>query len=269
MTASREKRDHMSLPQKKVLAAGLLCSVLLITAGCSSGSNTASSTSSTASGVSKTFTVGVVTDLSGPAASEFASSVNGIKAGVGVAAARGYKIKYILADSGTSPSQTLAGAQKLVQQDHVFAVIGLSAVLFSATDYLTSQGIPVVGAAFDGPEWLSPSSDNMFSVIGNLDYTKVYTTTGLFLKSQGVTNLGSLGYSASPSSAAAARSAAASAEAEGIKAGYVNDSFPFGSTNVAPVALAMKSAGVDAIDVDTEPSTVFALDTASSRRVSI
>ena len=109
---------------------------------------------------------------------------------------------------------------------------------------------------------MSPKSTNMFSVIGNLDFTKVYTTTGLFLKSQGVTNLGSLGYSASPSSAAAARSAGVSAEAQGIKAGYLNDSFPFGSTNVAPVALGMKSAGVDAIVVDTEPSTVFALATA-------
>ena len=259
----------MPLRRKRVLGAGLSCLVLVVCASCSSGSGTATTTSSTAgssSGATKTFTVGVLTDLSGPAASEFASSVNGVKAGVGVAATKGYKIKYILGDSQTTTTGVLSEAQKMVQQDHVFAVIALSALTFSAAPYLTSNGIPVVGADFDASEWLQPTSTNMFSVIGNLDFTKVYTTTGLFLKSQGVTNLGSLGYSASPSSAAAARSAAASAEAQGIKAGYVNDSFPFGSTNVAPVALGMKSAGVDAIVVDTEPSTVFALDTALNQQ---
>jgi ABC-type branched-subunit amino acid transport system substrate-binding protein len=206
--------------------------------------------------------VGVLTDLTGPAASESGTSINGIKAGVGVAATMGYKIKYIVADTATSPSQALSGAQQLVEEDHVFAVIGLSSLLFEASDYLTSNGVPVVGAAFDGPEWLLPKSDNMFSVIGNQDYTKVFTTTGLFLKGQGVTNLGAIGYSISPSSAAAARASAVSAQQQGIKSGYLNDSFPFGSTNVAPAALAMKSAGVNGLVADTEPSTVFALATA-------
>jgi branched-chain amino acid transport system substrate-binding protein len=254
------------MPQRKkrFLAAGLTGVVLVIAAACSSSSGTPSSTTAatTSSGGTKTFTVGVLTDETGPAASEFATAVQGIKAGVGVAATRGYTIKYVVGDTQTSPSQTLAVAQQMVQQDHVFAVIGLSALTFSAAPFLTSNGIPVVGAAFDSSEWLSPKSYNMFSVIGNQDFTKVYTTYGAFFKSQGVTNVGTVGYSASPSSAASARSAAASAQAAGLTAGYVNDSFPFGGTNVAPVALAMKSAGVNGITVNTEPSTVFALATA-------
>ncbi len=258
----------MPLRNRKLIAAGLTCLVVLVAAACGSSNGTASSTttSGTGGGGSKTITVGVLTDASGPAASEFGSAVNGVKAGVGVAGTEGYKIKYVVADSGTNPAQTLAGAQKLVEQDHVFAVLGLSALTFTASDYLTSNGIPVVGASFDGSEWLLPKSTNMFSVLGNLDYTKVYTTSGTFFKSQGVTNLGAVGYSASPSSAASARSAAASAQAQGIKAGYVNDSFQFGSTNVAPVALAMKSAGVNGITVNTEPSTVFALVTALNQQ---
>ena len=47
-----------------------------------------------------------------------------------------------------------------------------------------------------------------------------------------------------------------------LKAGYVNGSFPFGSTNVEPVALAMKSAGVDAFTSDTNPNASFSLLTA-------
>lgn len=252
----------MTLGRRKFLAAGLSSLVLLIAAGCSS-SGTSTPTSSTAAGTAtggpKTITVGVLTDLSGEAASEYATTADGVKAGVGVAGTEGYKIKYILADTQTSPSGTLAAAQKLVQQDHVFAVLAISALTFSASDYLTSQGIPVIGAAIDGSEWLSPKSYNMFSVIGNQDFTKVTTTTGLFMKSQGVTNLGSLGYSVSPSSAAAARASAVSAESQGLKAGYVNDSFPFGGTNVTPVALAMKSAGVNGMVADTDANTVYAL----------
>jgi ABC-type branched-subunit amino acid transport system substrate-binding protein len=241
---------------RKYLAAGLSCIVLLISAGCSS---TPKSSNSGTSGGLKTVNIGVLTDLSGPAAGEFASAANGIKAGVGVAATEGYKINYVLGDTTTSPSGALSAAQKMVEEDHVSAVIAISALTFSAANYLTAQGIPVVGAAIDGSEWLSPKSFNMFSVIGNQDFTKVTTTTGLFMKMEGVTNLGSVGYSVSPSSAAAARAAAVSVEAQGIQAGYVNDSFPFGSTNVQPVALAMKSAGVNGIVVDTDSNTVFAL----------
>ena len=255
----------MPLRHKKFLAAGLSCIVLLISAGCSSSSSssttnsTSSTGSSTGSGGSNTITVGVLTDQTGLAASEFATAAVGVKAGVGVAGTEGYHIKYVVADTGTSPSGALTGAHKLVEQDHVSVVFAISALFFSASDYLTSQGIPVIGASFDGPEWLSPKSYNMFSVIGNLDFTKVTSTTGLLMKSLGVTNLGSLGYSISPSSAAAARAAAVSVQAQGIKAGYVNDSFPFGGTNVAPVALAMKSAGVDGIFVGVDPNTAFSL----------
>lgn len=258
----------MALRTNKVLVAGLTIAVLLVAAGCSSNSSSSGSsttTGSTGNGTgsgSKTITVGVLTDQTGPGASEFGTAVAGVKAGVGVAATEGYHINYVVGDTGTSPAGALTAAQKMVEQDHVFAVIGLSALTFSASDYLTSHGIPVVGASFDGPEWLLPKSTNMFSVFGNLDYTKVTTVVGQFMKSQGVTRLGTLGYSISPSSAAAARAAAVSAQAQGIQAPYVNDSFPFGSTNVAPVALAMKSANVDGIDLGVDPNTGFALVTA-------
>jgi ABC-type branched-subunit amino acid transport system substrate-binding protein len=244
----------------RLSAVGVTCVISLLLAGCgNSGSSSPSGGSAAANASSKVITVGLLTDLTGPGASESATSPNGVKAGIGLAAADGYHIRYVVADTGTSPSGALTGAQQLVQQDHVFAVLAVSALTFSAANYLTAQGVPVIGASFDGPEWLSPASYNMFSVFGNLDFTKVITTSGLFLKSQGVTNLATVGYSVSPSSAASARAAAVSAEQQGIKAGYVNDSFPFGSTNVAPLVLAMKSAGVDGLIANVVPSTAFAL----------
>jgi branched-chain amino acid transport system substrate-binding protein len=177
-----------------------------------------------------------------------------------VASEDGYKIKYVVADTGSSPSGALTAAQTLVEQDHVFAVIAISGLTFSASDYLTSQDIPVVGAAIDASEWIT--SKNMFSVIGTQNFTKVESTYGLVFKNLGVTKLGTIGYSISPSSAEAAAGAAISAEAAGLNAPYVNTTFSLGSTNVTPIALAMKSAGVDGVTASIETNSSFALITA-------
>jgi Periplasmic binding protein len=118
----------------------------------------------------------------------------------------------------------------------------------------------VVAVGEDGPEWLT--AKNMFSVFGALNTTKVATTFGQFMNSQGVTNLGELGYGVSPVSAESAKGDAASAETAGITVGYLNANFPFGSTNVAPVAIAMNAGGVNGFTASTDPNTAFLLITA-------
>jgi ABC-type branched-subunit amino acid transport system substrate-binding protein len=254
MSVTDEWREKMRNNKVKLLSAAAAV-VLMVAAGCSS-----SSTSSGSGGGGHTYTVGVLTDLTGLAASGNKTVPQGVQAGAVYASKQGYTIKYVVADTTTSPAGALSGAQKLVQQDHVFAVIALSSLAFSAAPYLTSQGIPVLGGAEDGPEWIT--SKNMFSVYGPTDTTKVATTYGLFFKNQGATNIGTLGYSIAPSSAESAKSAAVSAQAAGLQAGYVNANFAFGSTNVQPVALAMKSAGVNGMTASTDPNTAFALVTA-------
>jgi branched-chain amino acid transport system substrate-binding protein len=199
----------------------------------------------------------VLTDLTGLAASAESTTPVGVKAGVGLVNSEGYHIKYVVADAASSPAGALAAAQRLVAQDHVFAVIAVSGLTFAAAPYLASHGIPVLGAATDGPEWIT--TRNMFSVFGTQDFTKVETTDGLFFKSVGVTNLASLGYGIVPSAAESSKGAAVSAQEAGIKVGYLNANFPFGSTNVEPVALAMKAAGVDGFTGSVEENTSFAL----------
>jgi branched-chain amino acid transport system substrate-binding protein len=99
----------------------------------------------------------------------------------------------------------------------------------------------------------------MFSVYGIPKTTLVNTGDGLYFKSQGVTNLAAVGYAISPSSAESAEGAGVSAQHAGIKVGYVNAAFPFGSTNVAPIALAMKAAGINGLTMSTDPNTAYAL----------
>lgn len=249
---------------KKLLTCAV--AVTAVAAGCSSSSKSGGGSSGAAgtgggsnSSGNHTITVGILTDMTGPASSGNKTSVQGVQAGAVIAAKQGWTVKYVVGDSQTSPSATLTAAQKMVQQDHVNAVIAVSALTFAASNYLTQQGIPVIGVAEDGPEWIK--STNMFSVYGFLDGTKVSTTFGNFMKMQGVTNLGSVGYSISPGSSEAAKGDAASAQAAGIKVGYLNASFPFGSTNVAPEVLAMKNAGVDGFTATVDPNTGFALVT--------
>jgi branched-chain amino acid transport system substrate-binding protein len=256
-------RGGVTLGKSGKAALAVAVTVMVLAAGCSSSKSSNSSPTtgagSSGSGGGKTFTVGVLTDLTGLGSANSASFPLGIQAGVGVAATEGYTIKYDVVDTATSPSQALSGAQKLVEQDHVFAILGSSSLLFAAAPYLKAHGIPVVGASLDAGEWIT--DPNMFSVIGTEDYTKVYSQFGVFLKLVGGTNLASLGYSISPSSSESAKGVALSAQAAGLKVGYLNTSFPFGGTNVGPAVLAMKAAAVNSFSASLETNTEFAMIT--------
>jgi ABC-type branched-subunit amino acid transport system substrate-binding protein len=243
---------------KKLAAAA---AIVMVTAACSSSSKSASggggSPTGSAGTAGKTLTVGVLTDLTGLGSTSAHTLPEGVKVGVGWAASQGYHIKYIVVDTATNPAQALTSAQKLVTQDHVFAVIANSAITFAAAPFLASHGIPVVGAGVDATEWITDR--NMFSIIGDLDFTRVYSVWGTVMKKLGVTNLASLGYSISPSSADTAKGNAISAQLAGLKVGYLNANFPFGGTNVGPAALAIKAAGSDGLITSIEQNTEFAL----------
>lgn len=245
------------------------CAVLVV-AGCtalaactsSGGSGTSSSTGTNPSG-SKTITIGFVTDLTGSASSGFLTSKLGIDAYLNrinaTGGVNGIKIKYVLADTTSTPTGALTAVQKLVQQNNVFAIVEDSSDFFGAEPYAQQQGIPVVGSAIDGPYWGDPTKTNIFAAAGPTNENYYLTAVGTFMKSQGVTKCASLGYASSPSSALAAIGFIKSCEAVGLKSGYLNTQFPFGSTNIGPIALAMKNAGVDGLFLPTVPSTSFAL----------
>src|SRR5262249_41537207 len=162
----------------------------------------------------------------------------------------GYKLNYVVADTTSSPTGVLTAAKKLVEQDHVFAVLADSALAFAAANYLKAKNIPVVGVAEGGNEWVT--NQNMFSVFGTPEFTKVSDVYGKLFKLLGVSNVGSIGYGISPSSAEAAKNVAASAQAAGLKVGYLNANFPFGGTNAGPAVLSMKNAGVDGFNGSVE-----------------
>jgi branched-chain amino acid transport system substrate-binding protein len=253
-----------------LMAVASAAAILMVASGCSSSKTKGSSTGTTAassagstaggsagSGAGRTYTVGVLTDITGPASSTALTSPKGVQAGVGLAATEGYHIKYVVADTGSSPAGALAAAQKLVLQNHVYAVLSISSLAFAAAPFLASKGIPVIGIGEDGPEWLT--SKNMFSVFGFQDFTHVFSNLGQYLKLAGGTVVGTVGIAISPASSEAAKGAAISAQAAGLKVGYVNANLPYGTTNVEPIVLAMKAAHVDAFNPAIDQTTSFAI----------
>lgn len=235
----------------KIGLLAVSAAVLAVATGC--GNSSTSSPSTPSSG--PTYTIGVLADQTGPGASLTKTLMSGIKAGTALASKQGLTLKYVVVDTGTSPAGTLSGAQRLVQQDHVLAVISTSALGFTASPYLNSHGIPVVGGA-TSPEW--NTDKNMFSIYGPVDPTKPATTFGKIMRMAGATNVAVVSY-ALPNFQAAVKANATSAATAGLRAGYRNPNVPIGSTNVQPIALGMKSAGVDGLTSLTEPSTNLAL----------
>ena len=248
-----------------MLARGRLMAVVvaatLVVGACSSSKPGGSAAGpSGGSGQGGTLTIGVLGDFIGPAAAGNKTYINGIDAGLVLAKRQGWNITVVQADTQTSPATALSAVQKLVTQNNVSVILTQSAIAFAAAPYLNQHKIPVIGVAEDAGEWQTDL--NMFPVGGALHITAVTSTFGLLLKQLGATNVGTLGYSISPSSADSAKGATLSAEAAGLRGGYLNANFPFGSTNVAPVAIAMKNAGVDAFYASVDPNTGFSLISA-------
>ena len=108
----------------------------------------------------KTVTLGLLTSLTGPLASEFGQpTVAATQARIDLANATnevpGVKLKLVVQDDQSSPAGALAATQVLVNQDHVFAVIDASALFAAAYKYTVQNNVPVLGWG-DSTEFSDP-----------------------------------------------------------------------------------------------------------------
>jgi branched-chain amino acid transport system substrate-binding protein len=244
---------------RRVTAAlAMTAAAALTLAACGGGSSGGGGTTG-ASGGTGTYKLGVLYDATGPAAQPDAPK--GVQAYVnyvnGTGGVNGAKLSMVSVDTGSSPAGALAAAQKLVQQDHVYAMVALSSFFYGAQPFLLQNHIPVVGLGFDGPEWNDPKQTNMFSY-EVLDYNNVFSTIGEFFKSQGVTGCATIGYSDSPSATASAKGLGISCEKAGLKNSSIQ-LVKFNTTDVGPLALAIQKSGADGLYLPVEPSTGFAV----------
>jgi hypothetical protein len=95
----------------------------------------------------------------------------------------------------------------------------------------------------------------------------IWTSNALFIKQEGGHSVAVLGYGVSPSSKASALAEVTAAKSVGLKVPYVNVSLPFGTVNVVPIALQLKSASVDSYDAPIEATLASRSSPALNRRV--
>jgi branched-chain amino acid transport system substrate-binding protein len=235
------------------------------TAANSTAGNTASATGITTDAI----TVGVVVDETGVASSNdkgypaFKARIDAQNDAGGIF---GRKINLVFEDGQSSPTQNLTAVQKIALTSNPFVMVDDSYALSSSYRYLVTQKIPTVTGGYDGPEYADAGNEYLLPMlVGNIGkpYPAINTIIPTFMKQQGVTKGAGLGYSVSPSSAAAAKNVVDALATVGLPGGYVNTAIPFGGENVGPVILDMKRQGTDGAYLAMDNNTNFAIANAA------
>jgi branched-chain amino acid transport system substrate-binding protein len=237
------------------------------TAG-STGATSPSSGSSSSSGAATgtPIKIGFVTSFTGDASSTFSTADMGAKAYFDAinkqGGFNGHPIQLITKDDASSPAGAASAVQLLISQN-VLAIISDSSFLFGAYRLAQKAGVPIIGSGFDGPEWGQQPNTNMISFQGGVDPNHPELQAALagsaLMKYLGVRDVGGLAYGSSPSSTSSIKDLKTQLQNEGIQMGYENLSVSFGTTDVGPDILAMKSAGIDMGVCSCVQSTVLSM----------
>ena len=167
----------------------------------------------------------------------------------------------IVDDSGST--NNLVAAQDLVQNEKIFLVVNNSPFAFLGYRYLLDNGVPMVGGGYDGNEYGQPGNEKLISILGNNSPVYGAQYKGGFvdlMKKAGAKNVGTVSYGASASSTASAKKLQEYAVPDaGLNPVYTNTTVEFGTTDVGPLVLGMKNAGVDATYLPLVLSTNLAI----------
>jgi branched-chain amino acid transport system substrate-binding protein len=247
--------------QRRRILGVVLSGVIAVTA------TTVGTTSATAAGspgvTSTTVKVAILTSLTGPIAPLYANTVKAFEAPIDAQNAQGgvngRKIVVVPEDDASSVPGALAAAQDAVGNKNVFAVAAVSTATEGPTRYLYQQGVPVVGASYEGGFGTLPYTNMFGADTGSIDqHYPAFTLPGTFYKQKGATNVAVLGFT-DPGSTATSKAGALSFKKAGLKVGYENLSLSYGNSDFSTEVVAMKNAGIDAIYAPTSNTTELAI----------
>ncbi len=213
-------------------------------------------------------TVGVIQQSSGnpTVVGDFQWAKDTVDARFGLENAKGgvngLQLQTVAADDGGTTTQNLSAARQLVESDNVFGIVEMSIEPGGSGGYLKGKGVPVIGWATASDPFAT--DNNVFGGVGGyqLDQTHNPNTSIVgFLKQKGVTNVALLG-GTDPGSIDSSNGTAAAAKAVGIKVGYQTNSVQFGTKDFTADVAKMKSAGIDGVVTEFDPTTNLALGAA-------
>ena len=235
--------------RRRTVVAGV--ALLLLAAGCSNAASTSSAGGSGAPGVTaNSITVGSIANVTGILSSDFAPSVDGAKAYFDMVNAQGgvngRKILFPGSnqkDDQGSPTTDLSVAQQLVEQAHVFAVVGVATPFFGGATFLAQKGVPTFGYQVSS-DWSDGPS--LFGAYGSyLDFSTGVMSDSYAIHQLGASTVGVIAYGVQQS-AAACQAAVNGFAGYGITVGFQDLAFGFGADPTADV-LQMKAHHVGTV----------------------
>ena len=248
--------------------AVVAATLAVVLAACSNSTSSSSAGGSGAPGVtSNSIVVGSIADITGPLSSDFAPEVDGVKAYFAMVNAQGgidgrkLNLAYQRDDQGSSTTD-LTVAQQLVEQDHVFAIVGVGTPFFGGATYLAHQGVPTFGYQVSS-DWSDGPS--LYGAYGSfLDFSTGEMSDAYVAKALHATSVGVVAYGV-PQSADACQAAISGFGLFGVNVGYQDLAFGFGTDPTADV-LAMRSHHVDMVFtcLDVSGNVAFARSVAQN-----
>jgi branched-chain amino acid transport system substrate-binding protein len=258
-------------PGRRVrVLSGVSLGALLILAGCSSNSNSATPSSTVATtggstGGKAPITIALVTSLTGPGADQFVPGPDAFNARIAaqnaIGGVNGHLIKGIVVDDQTT-QPTLAIQNALSKG--AFGIVAESPLFFLGDKIPQQEGVPVTGGSVDGAEWGEQPYTNMFAAdTGSVDPTQPASTLpGKFLKEHGGTILGAYAYPIGGTSKVGAVNASKSFVHAGGTSGVLNTTVPISSVDFTGDAIVAKQSHVNAVYPDMGNQSNDALVTA-------
>jgi ABC-type branched-subunit amino acid transport system substrate-binding protein len=252
----------VDIRRKSVAIAALLLPILVI-AACSNATNTSANSggnggsgntnghltvgAGTPGVTSSQIIVGGLATESGALAGAFGTEQYGVQAYFDYVNAHGgvfgrkINFAYNLDDAGSTTEDTTQ-ARNLVEQDHVFAVVGVGTPFFSAANYFAAVGTPVFGYVVT-QDW--NNHPNEFGAYGSyLDYTASQPIEAWVAKQLHAKSVAVIAYNIAASSEDACASVEQGLQKQGVHVGFSDLAFPYQGNPTADV-LKMKSANVD------------------------
>lgn len=226
--------------------------VALVAASCSNATNSGPTSSggnaSTQPGITNNSIItGSIATETGALAVGFGEIIYGVKAYFDMINAEGgldgrkLELSYVEDDTGNGTTDT-AVARNLVEQDHVFAIVGVGTPFFEGASYLKTTGTPTFGYVVSA-NW--NDAPNLFGAYGSyLDFgtgatTDAYVARALHSKTAAVVALG-----IAPQSYEACDAVIRGLKEAGVKIGFQDLNFGYGGNPNNDVEQ-MKAAHVD------------------------
>jgi len=147
----------------------ILAGLAVLAAGCGNAPTTVSNAGNSNGVSDNSITVGGIASLSGPIPADFSGIFDGAQAYFDMVNAAGgvygRKIDYAdKLDDASDPTQDEQQAKVLVEDDDVFAIVGVATPVFTAAQYLVQNDVPTFGYAIS-PSW--SIGDNLFGAEGS------------------------------------------------------------------------------------------------------